>query len=175
LPYLLAFCRLSIGFLFLYSFLAKVRDTAQFTEAITHFKLLPSDYSQPLALLFLAGEAAVVLLIILGGLLLPLAFGLAGLLLLTFTLALLSALRRNIQTACNCLGPSDKPLTQYDIWRNTGFIVCSLLGWWLETQGVTMPQQPNWFELALVGFMAILFVFVWTQLSEVAVLLANQK
>lgn len=61
MSYLLVFCRLSIGFLFLYSFLAKVRDTAQFSAAITRFRLLPPAYSRALALLFLTGETAVVM------------------------------------------------------------------------------------------------------------------
>jgi hypothetical protein len=140
LPYLLAFSRIALGLLFAYSFVTKARDVTQFAETIGRFDLLPRRWSKTVALLFLGGEAAVVILIIAGGRLLPLAFALAGLLLAVFSLALLLALRRGIETACNCFGASEKPLTYYDVGRNAGFIACSVLGWWLATQ---TPLQPN--------------------------------
>jgi hypothetical protein len=175
LTYLLTFCRLVIGLAFALSFAGKVRDVGQFTETIRKFDLLPQGWAGPAAVLFLAGEAAVVALLILGGRLLPLAFGLATLLLLLFTLALLSALRRGIETSCHCFGASDKPLTYYDVGRNAGFIGCGLLGWWLAAQVPVTTQPSNWAELALLGFFAAVFVIVWTQLGELATLLANPK
>ncbi|MCL4869806.1 MAG: hypothetical protein KJ063_12635 [Anaerolineae bacterium] len=175
LPYLLTFSRVALGLLFAYAFLAKVRDVAQFAAAVGRFELLPRRWVKTAALLFLAGELAVILLLLTGGSWLPLAFALAALLLLLFTLALLSALRRNIQTSCSCFGTSDKPLTYYDIWRNAGFMACSLLGWWLAAEVPITALSLNWVELAWIGFLAALFVMVWTQLGEVAMLLAKQK
>lgn len=175
LPYLLTFCRIVIGLVFAYAFLTKIRDVNAFNQTITRFKLLPAPWSRPMALLFLTGELAVVMLTFVGGQLLPLAFGLAFLQLAIFTMAQASVLARRIQTSCNCFGVNEKPVTYYDIWRNVGFIGCSLLGWRLAPQGMTVLQQPSWFEWVLGGLMAILFVFVWTHLSEVAVLLANHK
>jgi hypothetical protein len=175
LPYLLVFSRIALGLLFAYSFVAKARDVAQFAGTIGRFELLPRRWSKSAALLFLGGEAAVALLLIAGGRLLPLAFALAGLLLAIFSLALLSALRRGIETSCNCFGASKKPLTYFDVWRNVGFTACSLLGWWLATQTPLAAQYPGWLELALLGFLAAVFVIVWTQLNEIATLLANQE
>jgi uncharacterized membrane protein YphA (DoxX/SURF4 family) len=175
LTYLLSFCRLVIGLAFILSFVGKVRDIDRFAETIGRFELLPRRWTKTAALLFLGGEAAVVVLIIAGGPLLFLAFGLAILLLFVFTLALLSALRRGIETSCNCFGASEKPLTYYDIWRNVGFISCSVLGWWLAAQVPVTTQPSNWAELALLSFGAALFVIVWTQLGELATLLANPK
>jgi hypothetical protein len=153
----------------------KVRDVDRFAETIRNFDLLPKQLARTAAVLFLTGEAVVVLFMVLGDRLLPVAFALAGLLLLLFTLALLSALRRGIKTSCNCFGASEKPLTYYDIWRNVGFIGCSVLGWWLAAQVLVTTQPSNWAELALLSFGAALFVIVWTQLNEVVTLLANQK
>jgi hypothetical protein len=173
--YLLAFCRFALLFLFLTALVGKVRGISQFAQTVADFRLLPPWLSQPAVFLFLAGELAVILLLLAGGSWLPLAFALAGLLLTLFSLALLSALRRNIQTSCSCFGNSDKPLTYYDVWRNVSFMACSLLGWWLAAQVLITAQPLNWVELAMAGFLAALFVMVWTQLSEVAMLLANQK
>ena len=155
LPYLLTFCRLVIGLVFVISFVGKVRDVGQFAATIGRFDLLPRRWTQTAALLFLGGEAAVVILLIAGGPLLPLAFALATLLLLLFSLALLSVLRRGIETSCNCFGASEKPLTYYDVGRNAGFIACSLLGWWLAPQLAGSPAAQNWLALAWQGVAAI--------------------
>jgi uncharacterized membrane protein YphA (DoxX/SURF4 family) len=81
LPYLLTFCRLVIGLTFALSFVGKVRDVGQFAATIGRFELLPRRWHKTAAWLFLGGEAAVILLLIAGGPLLALAFGLATLLL----------------------------------------------------------------------------------------------
>jgi peroxiredoxin len=155
LPYLLVFSRIALGLLFAYSFVAKARDVAQFAGSIGRFELLPQRWTKPSARLFLGSEAAVVVLLILGGRLLPLAFALAGLLLLLFTLALLSALRRGIKTSCYCFGATDKPLTYYDVGRNAGFIACSLLGWWSAPQVAGSPAAQNWLALAWQGLVTV--------------------
>jgi peroxiredoxin len=155
LPYLLTFCRLVIGLVFAISFVGKARDIGQFAKTIGRFELLPRRWNKTAAWIFLGGEAAVVVLLIVGGPLLPLAFALAGLLLLLFTLALLSALRRNIETSCNCFGASEKLLTYYDVGRNAVFMACSVLGWWLVPQVAGSPAAQNWPALAWQGLAAI--------------------
>lgn len=155
LPYLLTFSRVALGLLFAYAFLAKVRDVAQFAAAVGRFELLPRRWVKTAALLFLAGELAVILLLLTGGSWLPLAFALASLLLTLFTLALLSTLRRGIETSCNCFGASEKPLTYYDVGRNAGFIACSLLGWWLVPQVAGSPAAQNWLALAWQGLVTV--------------------
>jgi peroxiredoxin len=153
--YLLAFCRIALGLTFALSFVGKVRDVGQFTGTMRKFDLLPAGWAGPAAVLFLGGEAAVIVLLILGGRLLPLAFALAGLLLILFTLALVSALRRNIEMSCNCFGASEKPLTYHDVWRNVGFMACSVLGWWLVPQVGGSPAAKNWLALAWQGVATI--------------------
>lgn len=175
MSYLFTFCRLVLGLTFTFSFVSKARDIRQFTTTIANFDLLPRRWTKIAVLLFLSGEAAVVILMIVGGLLLPAGFALAGLLLLLFTLAILSALRRNIHTFCNCFGASVRPLTYYDVWRNAGFMACSLVGWRLIAQAPMTESQSTWAEMGLLAFLAALFVMVWTQLNQVAMLLAKQE
>jgi hypothetical protein len=170
LPYLLTFCRLVIGLVFVISFVGKVRDVGQFAATIGRFELLPRRWTKTAALLFLGGEAAVVALLILGGRLLPLAFGLATLLLFVFTLALLSALRRGIETSCNCFGTSDKPLTYYDVGRNAGFILLAATGLGMAGATGAVPTLA-FIEHLFIFIIAAVFVLLWTNLSEIAALL----
>lgn len=166
LPYLLAFCRIVIGLTFTYSFLAKVRNVDQFAQAITDFQLLPRGFSRPLAILFLAGELIVAVMVLIGDQFLSWAFVLAVLLLSIFTVAEVSVLTRNIQTSCHCFGASEEPVTYHDVWRNIGYIVCSLVGRqiWLLMEG--SPGNQTLAELVLVSPIAIVFVVVWTHLRH---------
>ena len=170
LPYLLTFCRLVIGLAFALSFVGKVRDASQFTETIRKFDLLPPGWAGPAAALFLGGEATVVALLILGGRLLPLAFALAGLLLTVFSLALLSSLWRGIETACNCFGASQKPLTYYDVGRNAGFILLAAAGLGMAGATDTLPALA-FIEHLFIFIIAAVFLLLWTNLSEIAALL----
>lgn len=151
LPYLLAFCRITIGLIFAYSFLMKIRDVNQFAQTIANFKLVPLRWGRPLALLFLSGEAAVVVLLVIGEQLLSLAFGLALILLAVFTAVLVSVLVRDIQTTCNCFGNSQKIVTYTDVWRNAGFIGCALLGWWFVPKVPESLAYQNWITLIWDG------------------------
>ena len=151
LPYLLAFSRITLGLLFAYSFVTKAWDVAQFAGSIGRFDLLPRRWNKIAALLFLSWEAAVALLLLAGGRFLPLGFALATLLLALFTMAILSAVARKIETPCNCFGASAKPVSYYDAGRNFGFIGCSLLGWWLAARIPSGPAAQNWLVLAWEG------------------------
>jgi uncharacterized membrane protein YphA (DoxX/SURF4 family) len=170
LPYALTFGRIVIGLTFVISFVGKARDVGQFAETIDRFELLPWRWAKTAAWLFLGGEAAVVALIILGGRFLPFAFALAGLLLAVFSLALLSALRRGIETSCNCFGASDKPLTYYDVGRNTGFILLAATGLGMSGATSAMPALV-FIELLFIFIVAAVFVLLWSNLSEIAALL----
>src|SRR5215831_15640120 len=123
--YLLAFCRVAIGLVFALSCFSKARDIGQFQQAIYGFHLLSRRMSNLAALLFLCGEIAVVLFMLIGGPLLLYGFTLSILLLLIFCAALASVLVRKLYTPCYCFGTSAKPVTQADIWRNVGFLLCA--------------------------------------------------
>lgn len=169
LPYLLAFCRLSTGILFAYSFLMKVRDGEQFARTIANFRLLPRQLSQPAAILLLIGELAIVLLVVAGGQWLPPGFGLAALLLLVFTTALAWTLAKRIDKPCNCFGAiSKKNVTIYDLWRNAGFFLCAAGGWVISHFGNFRPL--TWAEWSVTVMPALVLVMLMTHLNEIMAL-----
>ncbi len=168
LPYMLAFCRIAVGLVFAVSFGGKVLDIPAFEQTIARFRLLPHRASRLAALMFLGSEMVVVALMSAGGHLLGLGFGLATLLLLTFCVALISALVRHVDTSCNCFGTSERAVSTLDIWRNVALSACTLGGCGLLAasdgeQGIL--GAANW---VLVGLAAAMFVAAWTHLGEIA-------
>lgn len=165
--YLLAFCRVTIGLIFAISSITKARDIAQFQQAIVGFRLLSRRLSNSAAILFLCGECAVVLLIVIGGPFLLPGFVLAILLLLIFCAALASVLIRKMQTSCNCFGSSKKPVTFVDLWRNAGFLLCAGGGCeallWLRGA----QESLQWVAWLLIALGASVFVMIWVQLGEI--------
>lgn len=174
LPYLLAFCRIVIGLVFAVAFASKAASTDLFTRAITRFGILPKRFSRPAALLFLGGELAVVLLLVAGGQFLAPGFALAALLLLVFCLALVWALAREIDTPCNCFGPTNKLVSASDVWRNVGFALCALAGWVAQAASEWRQHLLGWAEWGLIGLAAVAFVLVWTQIGEIEKLLRQR-
>src|SRR5579871_6128532 len=114
MTYLLAFCRMATGLVFATAIFGKMRDVAAFQQALYGFHLLSRRLSNLAALLFLGGEVAVVLLLLIGGPFLLYGFALAILLLLIFCMALASVLVRKLHTSCHCFGVSSKPVTHLD-------------------------------------------------------------
>ncbi|HZU71057.1 MAG TPA: MauE/DoxX family redox-associated membrane protein [Ktedonobacteraceae bacterium] len=164
--YVLAFCRVAIGLVFLFSGMGKLRDLSQFQRTITNFRLLPAQMSYPTSLLFVSAEVAVVLLIALGGKFLLPGFLLALLLLLIFVGAIISVITRQIQTPCNCFGSNEKPVTQADIWRDTAFLLCAFGGSVL-TLGRIGLEQLELLMWLLIGGMAIIFVLTVGFLDDI--------
>ena len=166
--YMLAFCRVVIGLVFVVSSVGKVLHISQFRQAISNFHILPGRLSGAAAMLFLCGEFVVVVFVLIGGPLLPFGFALAIFLLLLFCIALVSVLVRRIRTSCNCFGPGAKQVSRSDVWRNIGFMLCALGGWgglvWTkDTQG-----NLGLLEWVLTGLGAGAFVVIWIQLGEIA-------
>ncbi len=171
--YLLMFCRIATGLVFAISSLNKARSLAQFQQAIVDFHLLTWRLSNFAALVFLGGEFAVVLLMLIGESFLLYGFALAILLLLIFCAALASVLVRKLHTSCHCFGASEKPVTQADIWRNVGFLLCAGGGceaviWTRGVQG-----SLEWMAWLFIALGAAIFVMVWIQLGEIVQLLRH--
>lgn len=165
--YLLAFCRVVMGLVFLVSSIGKARDLDLFRQTIRTFHILPPALSGVGAIAFICGEFAVVAVIVIGGPLLMPGFLLAAGLLVLFSIALVSVLLRRIRTSCNCFGTSAKAVSPFDVWRNVGFILCALVGgaltWTKDTQ--ENLSLPGWM---LSGLGAVVFVVIWLQLREIA-------
>lgn len=161
--YLLTFCKIVVGTIFTIASFLKLKSFTQYVNTINDFHLLPKSLTQLAAVLILTCEMLTVLLLFKW---LLVAFWLASGLLVIFSIALASVLFRNIQTACNCFGSSQHLISPADLWRNFGFLLCTGVGSWLATKPeATVPIEA--LDLSIVGFMALAFVLLWMQLSEI--------
>lgn len=165
--YILTFCRVAIGLVFAASSISKALDIVRFRQTIHSFNILPGQLSDIAALLFLCGEFAVVVLMLIGGSLLTLGFSLAIFLLLLFCIALVSVLARRIHTSCNCFGTSARQVSGFDVWRNAGFILCALAGYAVLAWAKNTQVNLGLVEWVLTGLGAGVFVVIWIQLSEI--------
>jgi Methylamine utilisation protein MauE len=162
----LAFCRIAIGLVFLLSSFNKARDISRFQVTIVGFKLTPLSWSRWLAFLGIGCEAAIVVLMVPGGVLLIPGFLLAIALLVIFCGALLSVLIRKITASCDCFGENDRLVSPTDLWRNGGLIICALVGCLVcFTPGV--PVGLNWFSWLTLGLGAAIFVTVLLHVGEI--------
>lgn len=161
--YLLAFCKITLGLLFLISFLSKLNSFSQYVATVSDFQLLPKSFTQLAAVLVLISELLIVLFLFKWQVV---AFCLASILLVIFSAAFASVLVRNIQTTCNCFGTSQHPISQVDLLRNFGFLLCSCGGGWLATKPeITVSLAP--LHLGIIGLIAFAFVLLWAQLGEI--------
>ncbi len=163
-PYLLAFCRFTIGFMFLVSATGKLRDVKAFIDAIANFNLLPSRLNTIAAYLFICGEVVVVATLTIGGVFLSVGFLLAICLLLFFSVALVISLGRKMSISCNCFGVSKSPISMYDLWRNGVFIVCAVVGY--KTQSAA--GSLSILDFVLLALLAATFDTLFTQLGVIS-------
>ena len=166
--YVLTFFRVVIGLTFAVSSGSKTLHISQFRQTVLSFHLLPRRLSGIAALLFLCCEFVVTGFVAIGGRLLLPGFFLAIILLLIFCGVLASVLARRLSLPCNCFGPSEKPVTITDVWRNVGFIFCALGGCaaFVWTQRTSAHLEAS--EWLLMGLGACVFVMLWIQLGEIA-------
>jgi hypothetical protein len=165
LPYLQAFCRFVIGLVFGLSFIGKVKDAYAFEQTIARFDILPTRLNRVSAFLLLSAELLVVITMIIGGSLLIWGFLLAGIILLSFCMALASVMLRKIKTSCNCFGLSEKAVSPFDIIRNLGFVLCALVGYFAaEPNGQAAPSMWGW---TFAAIMAGVFMMIWSQIEDV--------
>jgi hypothetical protein len=165
--YTLAFCRIVIGLVFGYSFLRKVVNIPAFEQTIFEFHILPKNFSRITALLFLSCEFIAALLVSVGGPLLGPGFFLSIFLLLLFCSALISLLHRNIRSSCNCFGSTQKPVSVIEVWRNIGFISCSVIGCGVLVASNNEQEHLGLAEWGLIGLGAAVYVVIWIQLGEI--------
>lgn len=170
LTYMLAFTRITLGIVFALSYFTKATNVQQFAQTIAKFNILPASLSKIVAILFLCGEGIVLLLMGVGGAYLTFGFALAFILLLLFSVAIISVLVRRIQTACNCFGSTEKPISIYDVGRNVSFILCALVGLNVAVILNGNILTLSFGELIIMSAQAFIFVLIMTYLDEFAVL-----
>jgi hypothetical protein len=130
---LLLFGRCLLGLVFLASAVGKARGRREFRAfgaALGGMRLLPAPLVRPAAAAVVLLEALVPLLLALPGRW-PVAagFALAGLLLLAFTAAVWTVLRRRVAAVCRCFGGSSAaPLGRRHIARNSALAAVAVAG-----------------------------------------------
>lgn len=167
--FVLACCRWTIVITFVVSGAGKLASMTSFRAAIADFEVVPADWVRPAATATVALELLAALLVLIGGPVLLAGFGLAGALLLGFSLLLARTLRRKAAVRCNCFGRTERPITGYDLLRNGLLIGCGVLGGWLWlADGGGLP--PIGLLLA-GGLMAGTLVAVASNLHDIVELL----
>jgi Methylamine utilisation protein MauE len=167
LMYLLAYCRLLVGILFAVSFAGKALNISTFEQTITSFRLLPKRMIRATALTLLAAELLVVALVAIGGRYLNFGLALAILLLVIFSGVLVSVMVRGILTSCNCFGPTDKPVSWYDVWRNVALLGCALLGLGILSTSGAEQRVLGFVEWFIVGLAMAISVALWASLGHI--------
>lgn len=158
------FCRITIAFLFIYSSGSKLLSLRDFAVTIGDFKLFPRRWSKPAAYIFVAGELITMILVVIGGVVLPIAFLLAMLLLIGFSIALASALWRKLDLNCNCFGRTERRISSHDLIRNLLLTLCSLTGLWMASSATTNLSMG---EIVLLALMSAVVLFIVIQLRDI--------
>lgn len=168
---MLGFCRVVIGLVFALSFASKIGDIRAFAQTLARFNLLPQQLILPAAMFFVVAELLVVMLMLVGGIALRHGFVLAFVLLLAFSLALSIGLRRKIRTSCNCFGANTKTISHFDVWRNTAFLLCTLVGFAVLCFSQSAQMTLDLGSWAMMSIAAAVFVAVCLQVGEIAYLI----
>jgi len=161
---LLLLSRITIAFLFLFSFASKMLAFRDFAVTVSDFKLFPRRWSKTIAGFFLGGEIATAILVIFGGKMVFLGFLLATVLLAAFSVALETALWRHINMSCNCFGRTERRISHYDVVRNGFLLLCSLPGLWMLS---STSQRLSVGEIILLALMSAMFLLCVTNLGDI--------
>jgi hypothetical protein len=164
---------------FLLSFISKVRDFDAFADSVTNFQILQGGFVRAVAVAFIIGEFLSSLFLFLGllfvipGFLIA-GFGLAISLLISFTIALVSVLMRDIRTPCNCFGTNNHDMISvHDVIRNLGLIAISIIGLAIASTTNVVLQGLSWQEWCLVILIATGIILFWLNLKDILKLVSG--
>lgn len=165
-PFILAFCRITVGITFLISFVGKVGNIHLFYKTILNIDVLPGKTAKPIAFVVLGLELFVFCSMLLGNGVLDYGFLIAILMLIAFTSALISVLKRKIYMPCNCFGTGNKPIAPYDVARNIIIIICSSTGFLISATFTDIRMVLEWPEWGLVFLAATTFTVMLLGLRD---------
>jgi hypothetical protein len=167
--YLLLFCRVLVGAVFLLAVIGKVRDLTAFRDAVATLVGVPTRAARALSIGVVAAEATVTMLMFGGTPQFTVGFGAALVMLSAFSLVLGTAVVRGRRVACNCFGGRAKPVTGADLARNVVLIACAGAG--LALVGGGASAGP--FALAdgaLTTLMALVCVLLVVTVADLVML-----
>ena len=172
--FLILFCRWNIGFLFLYSSLAKILSTESFQQTVKNLKILPKLLIKPFSFAIIFVEFLLAIIVISSKSYFRYAFLFSSFLLILFTIMFLFVLSQKKLITCNCFGKTQKLISWFDIIRNLVFICISVLGYILSYHLKVYQSSVISFsyETFLCGFISIILILVATNLEDFAKLLS---
>ncbi|MEV4378059.1 MauE/DoxX family redox-associated membrane protein [Streptosporangium sp. NPDC049644] len=102
-------------------------------------------------------------------------FGVAALLLLCFSVAIVATLRRGVRTECRCFGPSSAPLSRRHLVRN-GVLLAVALGGLITAEGRGERVHPAGVAIAVgAALVAAALVVRFDDLADLFVTPANER
>jgi hypothetical protein len=143
---------------FAWSFGSKMATRDALRRSIAAFRVVPASWSRPLSTVVLTAEAAVAVLVLVGGPVLVVGFALAATLLAGFTAAIASSLARRVRVRCSCFGPSDKPVSAYDLVCNLFLMACAVGGAVLAARDGSVPDARACVLLVAVSGVLVMLV-----------------
>ena len=140
--------RIFLGVMFLYSSLHKIQHPDQFAIAVRAYELMPRELSQLFAL-FIAWSEAVAGVMLILGVMTQRAAGTILILLVMFTVAILSTMVRGMAIDCGCFSNEGGSQTNTPlIIRNLFLIAAAAMvmvfdrGAWSVTNALAKRRQP---------------------------------
>jgi uncharacterized membrane protein YphA (DoxX/SURF4 family) len=135
--------RFTLGVLFIWASLAKIADLHSFATQIHNFRMLPLPLENLFALTLPWVELAAGVALVTN--LAPRAGTITlGLLLGVFFVAILSAIVRNLDTACGCFGTHDAARTGWlTLLRDLGMLALAIIGYPRERHPAPSPREAE--------------------------------
>jgi uncharacterized membrane protein YphA (DoxX/SURF4 family) len=162
MTYVVFTSRCVLGLVFAVSAFGKLRGFAGFRAGLAAMGVLPAPAVGPVAVLVVALEVAVPLLLIPNATV-PSGLALSALLLAGFGAAIAVTLRRGTGAACPCFGPASRPFGRRHLLRNGLLVVLALAG--LLAGGGTPPVAGAALS-AVAGLLIGVLVITFDDLSE---------
>lgn len=152
---------------FTLSVFGKLRNPHQFHKTVKSFRILPSLFTFPASIVFIAVELIIIILLLTDILLIAYLFSLS--LLIVFSVALWLILKRDLHISCNCFGTSQTIVSNADILRNMIFILKTVVGViFLLTSD--QNQTFHYLDWALAFAVSCCFVLFTLNLKNVFIL-----
>lgn len=165
--FLLTFCRCTLALVFIYAFVTKARNFSLFERTIRSLGIVPAPAIRIASVVTLFAEFSTCTLLLVGGHFVEFGFYFSIFLLLVFSVILMLILTKRDNVSCNCFGSTDRPVSVIDLVRNTGFMVCGLLGLALGWTSNGTQAELGVVELSIAGVSAMAFVGMWTNIKEI--------
>jgi hypothetical protein len=157
-----------VAMTFAASAVGKARDLPGFHQAVGAFALVPAGRVRLVASVLFGAEVVTVLLLVAGLLpgaaaTVPIGLALGGLLLVAYTVGLVTVQVRKMQVTCHCFGASPVPVSWYDVARNVLLLAVAVTG---VVAGVP-ADRPALADSVLVALFGVAAALIITNLATV--------